>query len=220
MPEVAEAPRVGRDRRLIIGLVALIVGLPLIGAAAIVVPAGSLLVGLAIAGIVLLVRRIDARRLEQLLDAGLIARGDSTGAERQLSAFAIAPTLTLFDGIREVQAIQGQTPLAEPPSRRAKLLVFVDRHVLSIDDAQKGRLLTLPASHITAIWPEYSTVRSLSSKAKSVPSLRIRVEKAGGYHDLVLSPSGDFTHRVKDTEVDQIAGSLRAFLDLEYPGPE
>ena len=215
-PVHIEVPRARRNGWLIAGLVALIAAMPILAVAAVAVPPGALIVGLAIAGIVLLLRRIDSGRLGQMLNAGIVSRGDTVGESQETWAFAIAPTLTLVDSIRQLQQVQGQPLLANTPSRRAKLLVFVDRHVLFIDDAERGRMLTLPSSLITSISSEFADVRSVSGKDKTMPSVRVRVQREGIDYDLVLSPSGDFTHKIAASEGEHIAAELRRFFDREY----
>lgn len=219
-PPTIEVPRARRNGRLIAGLVALIVAAPVSLVAAAAVPiAGALGAGLAIGGIVLVLRRLDSHRLGGMLNAGIVARGDTLGDNQQTWAFAIAPTLTLVDGIRELQKLQGQPLLETPPSKRAKLLVFVDRHVLFIDDAERGRLLTVPSALITSITSELANVRSMSSSAKTMPSVRVRFQRAGNDYDLVLSPSGDFSHKIAPAEGERIAAELRVYFDKEYVSP-
>lgn len=214
IPPPVPSPPPARLGWLIAGIVAIAAAVPLAIAVAVAMPAGALFIGVALAGIFLLARRLDARRLQHRVDLGLARRGVLPDETLELMAFALSPTRTVRETAAALRTALGQPEPASDRPRRAPLFIYFDRSVICIEDRLGDRLVTLPAALVTDVSTGEMPVITSGGHPTSVASVRLRVSLQGRDHELVVSPIGDFTHNVSPTEVDQFGVVLRSYLGL------
>lgn len=212
-PEISPPPaRLGGH---IAALVALVAVLPLAIMAAFAVPIGALFIGLVLAGVFLMARRLDARRLQHRVDIGLARRGVVPDESLDLMAFAVSPTRTLREAAAAVRAALGQPGPHDDRPRRSPLFIYFDRSVICLENRTGELLLTLPAALVTDVSAGELRVITAGGHPTRVPSVRMTVTVNGRDHELVVSPIGDFTHNVSLTEVEQFGVVLRGYLGLD-----